>query len=199
MWSLPAVNLRSTRSQHSPVRLAIEQHRHPFTPSRRPQIGRQVKVTYHARGGVYARSRGPCSRLQLIFPSLCPELPRAQTRVRYTSCQPPLVYPRCAPHRQHSMASRATASTPQAVLSTAYFHLNPQAISRLPGPKSRANPILATCAHGCKRTAPTRAYRAASRVIEHHVQTFERNIREQLAVTLAKGDSIRHSTSPPSP
>jgi spermidine dehydrogenase len=158
-----------------------------------PKAAGQVEVTY-LRGGQAFTARARSTVLacyNMMIPYLCPELPAAQKDALHKLVKTPLVYTSVAlrnrqafdalkVHRIHAPGGYHT-----------YFHLNPHVdIGNYQSPKSAREPILVhmvrtPCKPGLPEHDQNRSGRAE--LLSTPFETFERNIREQLARTLAAG------------
>jgi spermidine dehydrogenase len=158
-----------------------------------PKSARHVEVTYLRGGRAFtARARGTVlACYNMLIPYLCPELPAEQMDALHKLVKTPLVYTSVALrnrqafdalkiHRVHAPGGYHT-----------YFHLNPHVnIGGYQSPKSARDPILVhmvrtPCKPGLPEHDQNRAGRAE--LLSTTFETFERNIREQLARTLGAG------------
>jgi len=154
---------------------------------------KQVEVTYLRGGKPYvARARGVVMACyNMMIPYLCPELPAAQKDALHQLVKTPLVYTSVAlrnwqafeklkVHRVYAPGSYHT-----------YFHLNSHVnIGAYRSTSSSREPILVhmvrtPCKPGLPEHEQNRAGRAE--LLTTSFETFERNIRDQLARTLRDG------------
>jgi spermidine dehydrogenase len=158
-----------------------------------PHSARQVEVTY-LRGGKAFTARARSTVLacyNMMIPYLCPELPEAQKAALHKLVKTPLVYTSVAlRNRQAFDALKVHAVYAPGGYHT-YFHLNPHVdIGSYRSPHSADDPILVhmvrtPCKPGLSEHEQNRAGRAE--LLATPFETFERNIREQLARTLKDG------------
>jgi spermidine dehydrogenase len=158
-----------------------------------PQSARRVEVTY-LRGGrpFTARARGAVlACYNMMIPYLCPELPPAQKEALHRLVKTPLVYTSVALRNRQAFDALKVHRVYAPGGYHTYFHLNPHVdIGRYESPKSANDPILlhmvrTPCKPGLPEHEQNRAGRAE--LLNTPFETFERNIREQLARTLGKG------------
>ncbi len=158
-----------------------------------PKSAERVEVTY-LRGGRAFTARGRATVLacyNMMIPYLCPELPQVQQDALHKLVKTPLVYTsvalrdrrafdRLKVHRIYAPGGYHT-----------YFHLNPHVtIGTYRSPGSANEPILVhmvrtPCKPGLSEHDQNRAGRAE--LLDTPFETFERNIRDQLARTLEGG------------
>jgi spermidine dehydrogenase len=158
-----------------------------------PQSARRVEITY-LRGGrpFTARARGAVlACYNMMIPYLCPELPPAQKDALHRLVKTPLVYTSVALRNRQAFDALKVHRVYAPTGYHTYFHLNPHVdIGRYESPKSANDPILVhmvrtPCKPGLPEHEQNRAGRAE--LLSTPFETFERNIREQLARTLRKG------------
>jgi spermidine dehydrogenase len=158
-----------------------------------PQSARRVEVTY-LRGGqpFTARARGVVlACYNMMIPYLCPELPPAQKDALHRLVKTPLVYTSVALRNRQAFDALKVHRVYAPGGYHTYFHLNPHVdIGRYESPKSANDPTLlhmvrTPCKPGLPEHEQNRAGRAE--LLSTTFETFERNIREQLARTLGKG------------
>jgi spermidine dehydrogenase len=158
-----------------------------------PQSARQVEVTY-LRGGrpFTARARGAVlACYNMMIPYLCPELPPAQKDALHRLVKTPLVYTSVALRNRQAFDALKVHRVYAPGGYHTYFHLNPHVdIGRYESPKSANDPTLlhmvrTPCKPGLPEHEQNRAGRAE--LLSTTFETFERNIREQLARTLGAG------------
>jgi spermidine dehydrogenase len=158
-----------------------------------PQSARRVEITY-LRGGrpFTARARGAVlACYNMMIPYLCPELPPAKKDALHRLVKTPLVYTSVALRNRQAFDALEVHRVYAPTGYHTYFHLNPHVdIGRYESPKSAHDPILlhmvrTPCKPGLPEHEQNRAGRAE--LLSTPFETFERNIREQLARTLGKG------------
>jgi spermidine dehydrogenase len=168
-----------------------------------PKSATQVEVTY-LRGGkpFTARARGTVlACYNMMIPYLCPELPAAQKDALHQLVKTPLVYTSVALRNRQAFDALKVHRVYAPNGYHSYFHLNPHVnIGGYQSPNSAADPILlhmvrTPCKPGLPEHEQNRAGRAE--LLSTPFETFERNIREQLARTLGKGgfDPVRDITA----
>src|ERR1700722_10643272 len=158
-----------------------------------PQSAGQVEVTYLRGGRAFtARARGAVlACYNMMIPYLCPELPEAQKAALHELVKTPLVYTSVALRNRRAFDALKVHRIYAPGGYHTYFHLNPHVdIGRYESPKSANDPILlhmvrTPCKPGLPEHKQNRAGRAE--LLNTPFETFERNIREQLARTLGKG------------
>jgi spermidine dehydrogenase len=158
-----------------------------------PQSAQSVEVTY-LRGGrpFTARARGAVlACYNMMIPYLCPELPPAQKDALHRLVKTPLVYTSVALRNRQAFDALKVHRVYAPGGYHTYFHLNPHVdIGRYESPKSVNDPTLlhmvrTPCKPGLPEHEQNRAGRAE--LLSTTFETFERNIREQLARTLGEG------------
>ncbi len=158
-----------------------------------PKSSGRVEVTY-LRGGrpFKARARGTVlACYNMMIPYLCPELPAAQKEALHRLVKTPLVYTSVALRNRRAFDALKIHRVYAPSGYHTYFHLNPHVdIGAYASPKSADEPILVhmvrtPCKPGLPEHDQNRAGRAELLVTTF--ETFERNIREQLARTLGAG------------
>jgi spermidine dehydrogenase len=158
-----------------------------------PKSAGRVEVTY-LRGGrpFTARARGAVlACYNMMIPYLCPELPAAQKEALHRLIKTPLVYTSVAVRNRQAFDALKVHRVYAPGGYHTYFHLNPHVdIGAYRSPASVDEPILVhmvrtPCKPGLPEHEQNRAGRAELLVTSF--ETFERNIREQLARTLGKG------------
>jgi spermidine dehydrogenase len=158
-----------------------------------PRSAERVEVTY-LRGGrpFTARARGTVlAGYNMMIPYLCPELPPAQKEALHRLVKTPLVYTSVALRNRRAF----DALKVHRIYAPGGYHveirLNPHVdIGSYGSPKSVDDPILVhmvrtPCQPGLPEHDQNRAGRAE--LLGTTFETFERNIREQLARTLGAG------------
>ena len=158
-----------------------------------PKSAGQVEVTYLRGGRAFtARARGAVlACYNMMIPYLCPELPAAQKDALHRLVKTPLVYTSVALRNRHAFDALKVHRVYAPGGYHTYFHLNPHVdIGNYQSPKSARDPILVhmvrtPCRPGLPEHDQNRLGRAE--LLSTTFETFERNIREQLARTLGKG------------
>ena len=158
-----------------------------------PKSAQSVEVTY-LRGGrpFTARARGTVlAGYNMMIPYLCPELPAAQKEALHRLVKTPLVYTSVALRNRRAFDALKVHRVYAPGGYHTYFHLNPHVdIGGYKSPESVDDPILVhmvrtPCKPGLPEHDQNRAGRAE--LLGTTFETFERNIREQLARTLGEG------------
>jgi len=158
-----------------------------------PRSAQSVEVTY-LRGGrpFAARARGTVlAGYNMMIPYLCPELPAAQKDALHRLVKTPLVYTSVALRNRQAFDALKVHRVYAPGGYHTYFHLNPHVdIGGYKSPESADDPILVhmvrtPCKPGLPEHDQNRAGRAE--LLGTTFETFERNIREQLARTLGAG------------
>jgi spermidine dehydrogenase len=158
----------------------------------RPAAG-PVEVTYLRGGRAFtARARGTVlACYNMMIPYLCPELPTAQKDALHQLVKTPLVYTSVALRNRMAFDSLKVHRIYAPGGYHTYFHLNPHVnIGRYQSPQSVEDPVLVhmvrtPCNPGLSEHEQNRAGRAE--LLSTSFDTFERNIRDQLARTLGPG------------
>ena len=162
-----------------------------------------VEVTYlrdgrafsaHARGAVLA-----C--YNMMIPYLCPELPEAQKAALHSLVKTPLVYTSVALANWRAFERLGVSRVYAPGGYHCYLHLNTQVdMGAYRSPKRPELPILVhmvrtPCKRGLSEAEQHRVGRAE--LLATSFETFERNIRDQLARTLESGgfDAARDITA----
>jgi spermidine dehydrogenase len=158
-----------------------------------PRSAQGVEVTY-LRGGrpFTARARGAVlAGYNMMIPYLCPELPAAQKDALNRLVKTPLVYTSVALRNRRAFDALKVHRIYAPGGYHIEIHLNPHVdIGGYGSPKSVDDPILVhmvrtPCQPGLPEHDQNRAGRAE--LLGTTFETFERNIREQLARTLGAG------------
>jgi spermidine dehydrogenase len=158
-----------------------------------PRSAQRVEVTY-LRGGqpFAARARGAVlAGYNMMIPYLCPELPAAQKDALHSLVKTPLVYTSVALSNRRAFDALKVHRIYAPGGYHIEIHLNPYVnIGGYGSPKSVDDPILVhmvrtPCRPGLPEHDQNRAGRAE--LLGTTFETFERNIREQLARTLGAG------------
>jgi len=157
------------------------------------QFGTPVEVTYVRDGKAYkARARGVVlACYNMMIPYLCPELPEPQKAALHQLIKTPLVYTSVALRNWRAFAKLKLSGVYAPGGYHTNFHLNPHVnIGSYRSPSSPDDPILVhmvrtPCQAGLPELEQHRVGRAE--LLATPFTTFERNIREQLAMTLSAG------------
>jgi spermidine dehydrogenase len=158
-----------------------------------PKSAGQVEVTY-LRGGqpFTARARGTVlACYNMMIPYLCPELPPAQKDALHQLVKTPLVYTSVALRNRQAFDNLKLHRVYAPGSYHTYLHLNPHVnIGGYRSPTSAQDPILVhmvrtPCKAGLTEHDQNRLGRAE--LLSTTFETFERNIRDQLARTLKAG------------
>lgn len=158
-----------------------------------PKSAGQVEVTYLRGGQAFtARARGSVlAGYNMMIPYLCPELPAAQKEALHKLVKTPLVYTSVALRNRQAFDALKVHRVYAPGGYHTYFHLNPHVnVGSYKSPTSASDPVLVHMVRTpCKRGLPEHDQNRAGRaeLLATSFETFERNIREQLARTLGKG------------
>jgi spermidine dehydrogenase len=158
-----------------------------------PKTADHVEITYLRGGQAFtARARGTVlACYNMMIPYLCPELPAAQKDALHKLVKTPLVYTSVALRNRQAFDALKVHRVYAPGGYHTYFHLNPHVnIGSYQSPKSATDPLLVhmvrtPCKPGLPEHDQNRAGRAE--LLGTSFETFERNIREQLARTLGRG------------
>ena len=158
-----------------------------------PAAAGQVEVTYLRGGRAFtARARGTVlACYNMMIPYLCPELPAPQKEALHKLVKTPLVYTSVALRNRMAFDALKVHRIYAPGSYHTYLHLNPHVnIGRYRSPRSAQAPILlhmvrTPCKPGLSEHEQNRAGRAE--LLNTTFETFERNIRDQLARTLGPG------------
>ena len=158
-----------------------------------PQSAGPVEVTYLRGGQAFtARARGVVlACYNMMIPYLCPELPAAQKEALHKLVKTPLVYTSVALRNRRAFDALKLSRVYAPGGYHTYFHLNPHVnIGGYRSPESADEPVLVhmvrtPCQAGLPEHDQNRAGRAE--LLSTSFETFERNIRDQLARTLKAG------------
>jgi spermidine dehydrogenase len=158
-----------------------------------PKSSKQVEVTYVRGGRAFtARARGVVlACYNMMIPYLCPELPEAQKDALHKLVKTPLVYTSVALRNREAFDALKVHRVYAPGSYHSYFHLNAHVnIGGYRSPTSANEPVLVhmvrtPCRPGLPEHDQNRAGRAE--LLGTSLETFERNIREQLARTLGPG------------
>jgi spermidine dehydrogenase len=158
-----------------------------------PKSAGQVEVTYLRGGQAFtARARGTVlASYNMMIPYLCPELPAAQKDALHKLVKTPLVYTSVALRNRQAFDALKVHRVYAPGGYHTYFYLNQHVdIGSYKSPKSARDPILVhmvrtPCKPGLPEHDQNRLGRAE--LLSTPFETFERNIREQLARTLGAG------------
>jgi spermidine dehydrogenase len=152
-----------------------------------------VAMTY-ARGGELTTVRGACCLLacwNMMIPYLCPDLPDRQKEALHSLVKTPLVYTSVALRNWRAFTNLGIAEVYSPGCYHSTFRLNPTVdIGRYQSPRSPDKPMLVhmirtPCQPGLDQRAQNRAGHAD--LLATSLETFERNIRDQLGRTLGPG------------
>src|ERR1700722_6027648 len=158
-----------------------------------PASAGQVEVTYVRGGKAFtARARGTVlACYNMMIPYLCPELPPAQKNALHQLVKTPLVYTSVALRNRQAFDNLKLHRVYAPGSYHTYFHLNPHVnIGGYKSPTTADVPILVhmvrtPCKAGLSEHDQNRLGRAE--LLNTTFETFERNIRDQLARTLKAG------------
>jgi spermidine dehydrogenase len=154
---------------------------------------RQVEITYLRDGKPYrARAGGAIlACYNMLIPYLCPELPPAQKAALHELVKTPLVYTTVALRDWHAFDRLKLHRVYAPGGYHSYFHLNEHVdVGEYRSVASPQDPILVHMVRTpCKAGLPEHEQNRAGRteLLNTSFETFERNIRDQLARTLKEG------------
>ena len=179
--------------RENPVRLRLNSTVIRAIHAGDPKTARQLAVTYVRDGKAFTARANGCvlACWNMMIPYLCPELPAAQKAALQTLVKTPLVYTSVALRNWQSFHKLGIHS----VYAPGCYHtnisLNPRVdIGAYRSPTNPAEPILVHMTRTpCKPGLPEHDQNKAGRaeLLATSFETFERNIREQLARTLSPG------------
>src|ERR1700722_9512232 len=158
-----------------------------------PASAGQVEVTYVRGGKAFtARARGTVlACYNMMIPYLCPELPPAQKNALHQLVKTPLVYTSVALRNRQAFDNLKLHRVYAPGSYHTYFHLNPHVnIGGYRSPTTADDPILVHMVRTpCKAGLPEHDQNRLGRaeLLSTAFETFERNIRDQLARTLKAG------------
>jgi spermidine dehydrogenase len=158
-----------------------------------PASASHVEVTYVRGGKAFtARSHGTVlACYNMMIPYLCPELPPAQKDALHQLVKTPLVYTSVALRNRQAFDNLKLHRVYAPGSYHTYFHLNPHVnIGGYRSPTSADDPILVHMVRTpCKAGLPEHDQNRLGRaeLLSTTFETFERNIRDQLARTLKAG------------
>jgi spermidine dehydrogenase len=180
-------------SKENPVRLRLSSMVTRVLHTGDPKTARQVAVTYVRDGKAYSARANGCvlASWNMMIPYLCPELPAAQKAALHDLVKTPLVYTSVALRNWRSFHKLGI----HGVYAPGCYHtnvsLNPNVdIGTYRSPTKPDEPILVhmtrtPCKPGLSEHDQNKAGRAE--LLATTFETFERNIRSQLARTLSAG------------
>lgn len=158
-----------------------------------PAASRGVEVAYVRGDKVFTVQARDCvlASWNMMIPYLCPELPAAQKQALHSLVKTPLVYTSVALRNWRAFKALGVAGAIAPGGYHTYFLLNPAVdIGGVTAERSPDKPVLVhmvrtPCHPGLSEHDQNRAGRVE--LLNTPFETFERNIREQLARTLAGG------------
>ena len=158
-----------------------------------PASAREVEVTYIRQGRAFkVRARGcVLACWNMMIPYLCAELPEAQKAALHHLVKTPLVYTSVAITNWSAFQKLGIAGVYAPGCYHSYFHLNPKVnIGTYRSVESTAEPILVhmvrtPCKPGLSEHEQNKAGR--TELLTTSFETFEHQIRDQLARTLDAG------------
>jgi len=158
-----------------------------------PKSAQQVEITYLRGGRAFtARARGTVlAGYNMMIPYLCPELPATQKAALHKLIKTPLVYTSVALRNRQAFDALKVHRVYAPSGYHTYFHLNPHVnIGGYVSPRAASQPILLHMVRTpCKPGLTEHQQNLAGRdeLLSTTFETFERNIRAQLARTLGAG------------
>jgi spermidine dehydrogenase len=159
----------------------------------KPDAAEGVEIIY-ARGGALHAARGALCVLaswNMMIPYLCPELPEKQKAALHSLVKTPLVYTSVALTNWRAFKALGVSQIYAPGSYHAYVRLNPTVdIGDYKSPRSPDEPILVhmvrtPCQPGLDERSQNRIGHAD--LLGTSLETFERNIRDQLQRTLGLG------------
>jgi spermidine dehydrogenase len=158
-----------------------------------PAAAKEVEVTYLRDHRPFtARAKGAVlACYNMMIPYLCPELPAGQKKALHELVKTPLVYTSVALRNRLAFDALKLYRVYAPGSYHSYFHLNPHVdIGAYRSPRAPEEPVLihmvrTPCQYGLPEHDQNRAGRAE--LLNTSFDTFERNIRAQLARTLKDG------------
>ncbi len=157
------------------------------------QTSRDVEVTYVRGGRTYTARASSCvlASWNMMIPYLCPELPQEQKAALHDLVKTPLVYTSVAVRDWKAFAKLGVSRIYAPGCYHSYMVLNPHStIGSYQGPLSPEEPNLVHMVRTpCRPGLPEMAQHRIGRdeLLATTFETFEREIRAQLARTLADG------------
>jgi spermidine dehydrogenase len=179
--------------KENPVRLRLNSTAIRALHAGDPKTAHQVAVTYVRDGKAYTARANGCvlACWNMVIPYLCPELPATQKAALHDLVKTPLVYTSVALRNWQSFHKLGIHSVYAPGCYHTNFTLNPNVdIGNYRSPTKPEEPILVhmvrtPCKPGLSEHDQNKAGRAE--LLATSFETFERNIRSQLARTLSPG------------
>ena len=197
------VNYAQLDRDDSPIRLRLNSIAIRARHLGDPGVASQVEVSYVRAGRAFSARANGCvlACYNMMIPYLCPELPAVQKDALHRLIKTPLVYTNVALRNWRAFDALKVCR----IYAPGSYHtelrLNPYVtVGGYQGPTSPDEPILlhmvrTPCEPGLPEHEQNRAGRAE--LLATSLETFERNIRDQLARTLeaAHFDAARDITA----
>ena len=187
------VNYAQLDRAQSPVRLRLNSIGIRARHLGDPKSADRVEVTYLRGGQAFtARARGVVlACYNMMIPYLCPELPATQKDALHRLIKAPLVYTSVALRNRRAFDALKVSRIYAPGSYHTYLHLNAHVnIGGYHSPASVHDPVLVHMVRTpCKAGLPEHDQNRAGRaeLLATSFETFERNIRDQLARTLGAG------------
>ena len=187
------VNYAQLDRNAAPVRLRLNSIAIRARHLGEAKSGGTAQVTYLRGGQAFSARAGGAvlACYNMMIPYLCPELPAAQQDALHKLVKTPLVYTSVALRNRQAFDALKVHRVYAPGSYHTYFHLNPHVnVGRYQSPKTAQQPILlhmvrTPCMPGLPEHEQNRAGR--TELLNTSFETFERNIRDQLARTLKGG------------
>jgi len=184
------VNYAPLDTPHAPTRIRLNS---TVIRAAHVQGGREVEITY-ARGGKVWTARAPACVLACwngMIPYICPDLPAVQKQALAYGVKVPLVYTNVALRNWEAFAKLGVQSVyaPAGYFSSIRLDF-PVSLGRYHFSRSPKEPIVVHLQRTpCSPGLPARSQHRAGRadMLATTFETFERNLRDQLARALADG------------
>jgi len=158
-----------------------------------PSSAREVEIAYVTGKGVRTVTARACvlACWMTVAPYLCPELPARQKQAMHYLVKVPLVYSRVGIRNWSSFAKlgMSGASSPGMYHTGVNLNFGPEMGGYAPPKTPEESMVLTMTKTPCKPGLPVREQHKAGRVelLATSFETFERNIRDQLARILKGG------------
>src|SRR5580658_1908673 len=188
------VNYARLDRADSPIRLRLNSIAIRARHLGDPRTASEVEVTYLRGGRAFTARANGCvlACYNMMIPYLCPELPAIQKDALHRLIKTPLVYTSVALRNWRAFDALKVYNVHAPGGYHTYFHLNPYVtVGGYRSPQSPDEPILVhmvrtPCKPGLPEHEQNRAGRAE--LLATSLETFERNIRDQLGRTLEAAD-----------
>ena len=179
--------------RHSPVRIRLNSTAVRVRHEGDPQSARFVEILYVKGGKLFRVRTGQCvlACWNMVIPYICPELPGKQREALAWEPKVPIVYTNVALRNWTSWQKLGINS----IYAPASYHVHanldvPVSLGPYHCPRKPAEPIVVHMMRTpCQPGLPARDQHRAGRIelFQTSFETFERNIRDQLARSLGAG------------